>query len=261
MRCSIIVIGLFGVLPCQLRAQSNRITTHNTIGWYNYFGTFRLSNPVSIHTEFQWRRNKLITDWQQSLLRVGVNYQANPNILFRVGYAWAETFSYGEIPLNVYGKDFSEHRIFQMMQLTQKESRFTFSHRFMLEQRWLGRYSAPQLTREDAFVFLNRFRYMFKTQYSFKSNSRNSNSPYLALYDEILIGFGKNVSVNIFDQNRLGVLLGYRFSSWINIEAGYLNQIIQYGRQINGQPVFQYNQGVIINSNFTFDWRKKKSPK
>ena len=181
----------------------------------------------------------------------------NPNVLFRIGYAWVETFPYGEIPLNVYGKDFTEHRIFQMMQLTQKESRFTFSHRFMLEQRWLGKYSEPQLTREDVFVFVNRFRYLFKTQYALIPSSRKINSPYLALYDEILIGFGKNVSVNIFDQNRLGCILGYRISPRVNIEAGYLNQIIQYGRQITGQPVFQYNQGVIVNTNFSFDWRKK----
>lgn len=257
MRYFVNLLLLLGILTGQLSAQSNRIATYNTIGWYNYFGTIRLSNPVSLHTEYQWRRSNLITDWQQSLLRVGVNYQATPNILFRVGYAWAETFSYGEIPLNVYGKDFTEHRIFQMMQLVQKESRVTFSHRFMLEQRWLGKYSAPQLTREDAFVLLNRFRYMFKTQFSLVAPTRKSNSPYLALYDEILIGFGKNVSVNIFDQNRLGCILGYRFTPMFTIEAGYLNQIIQYSRQINGQSVFQYNQGVIINTNFTFDWRKK----
>jgi len=257
MRHIFIALGLLVSLPFQLRAQSNRISTHNTIGWYNYFGTFRLSNPVSLHTEYQWRRNNLITDWQQSLLRVGVNYQVNSNVLFRIGYAWIETFPYGEITLNVYGKDVTEHRIFQMMQLTQKESRFTFSHRFMLEQRWLGKYTEPQLTREDVFVFVNRFRYLFKTQYALIPSSRKTNSPYLALYDEILIGFGKNVSVNIFDQNRLGCILGYRLTPKVNIEAGYLNQIIQYGRQITGQPVFQYNQGVIVNTNFSFDWRKK----
>ncbi|MBU3744200.1 MAG: DUF2490 domain-containing protein, partial [Sediminibacterium sp.] len=82
MRCNFLLILLFGILPFKLLAQSNRINTHNTIGWYNYFGTFRLSNPISVHTEFQWRRNNLITDWQQSLLRVGINYQVNPTVLF-----------------------------------------------------------------------------------------------------------------------------------------------------------------------------------
>jgi len=251
------IVFLFSCCLCVYSLFGQKQIDDQIHGWAVYQGNHKLNSKFDLHTEYQWRRNNLITDWQQSLLRVGVNYQVNANVLFRVGYAWAETFSYGEIPLNVYGKDFTEHRIFQMMQLTQKESRFTFSHRFMLEQRWLGKYTESQLTREDVFVFVNRFRYLFKTQFALMPSSRNANSPYFALYDEILIGFGKNVSVNVFDQNRLGCLLGYRIAPRVNIEAGYLNQIIQYGRQINGQPIFQYNQGVIVNTNFSFDWRKK----
>ena len=46
-------------------------------------------------------------------------------------------------------------------------------------------------------VFLHRFRYQFKTQ--------NSITPkfYIAGADENFIGAGKNVGVNIFDQNRI----------------------------------------------------------
>jgi hypothetical protein len=56
-----------------------------------------------------------------------------------------------------------------------------------------------------------------------------------------MIGFGKNVAENIFDQNRIGILFGYRFSPKVRLEAGYLNQIVQLGREINNQNVFQYN--------------------
>ena len=72
--------------------QNNRLNTNNNIGWYNYFGTFKVSNKIGIHTEYQWRRNNFITDGQQSLLRVGVNYTLNPCVLFRVGYGWIETY-------------------------------------------------------------------------------------------------------------------------------------------------------------------------
>ncbi|MEY3631644.1 MAG: hypothetical protein RL408_1198, partial [Bacteroidota bacterium] len=45
-------------VSCQYSlAQNNRLTTSNTIGWYNYFGTFKLSEKTGIHTEYQWRRN------------------------------------------------------------------------------------------------------------------------------------------------------------------------------------------------------------
>ncbi|MDW8295445.1 MAG: DUF2490 domain-containing protein, partial [Raineya sp.] len=52
-----------------LFAQGGRINEYNTIGWYNYFGTFGLSKTWSIHTEYQWRRVDWVTAWQQSLLR------------------------------------------------------------------------------------------------------------------------------------------------------------------------------------------------
>lgn len=235
----------------------NRISDHNNIGWYAYNGTFKLDSKFSIHTEYQWRRNDYITTWQQSLLRLGFNYQANPNLQLRVGYAWAETFPYGEIPINGMGKDFTEHRIYEMATVTDKIGKIDLSHRFMLEQRWVGRYSAANLTSEDQYPFLNRARYMIRLQMPLKGNSIGDRTPYVAVYDELMIGFGKNVGENIFDQNRIGVLLGYKFNNLIRIEGGYLNQIVQLGREVEGKNVFQYNNGFIVSANFNFDFSKK----
>ena len=53
-----------------------------------------------------------------------------------------------------------------------------------------------------------------------KSKEIIDKTAYLAIYDEVFIGFGKNVNENIFDQNRVGILLGYRFNPSIRIEAG-----------------------------------------
>lgn len=142
----------------------NRISDHNNIGWYAYNGTFKLDSRFSIHTEYQWRRNDYITTWQQSLLRLGLNYQVNPNLQLRVGYAWAETFPYGEIPINGMEKDFTEHRIYEMATVTDKIGKIDLSHRFMLEQRWVGRYSTADLTSEDQYPFMNRARYMIRLQ-------------------------------------------------------------------------------------------------
>ena len=80
----------------------------------------------------------------------------------------------------------------------------------------------------------------------------------MRLYEEIFIGFGKNVNENIFDQNRIGILLGYRFNPIVRIEAGYLNRILQLGREVNNRNVFQQNNGIILNANFNIDLTKKK---
>ncbi|MDZ7605280.1 MAG: DUF2490 domain-containing protein [Cyclobacteriaceae bacterium] len=176
----------------------------------------------------------------------------------RLGYAWIETFPYGEEPINGMGKDFTEHRLFQMLTLTDKVSIVELSHRFMLEQRWVGRYTNVNLTKEDDYLFLNRIRYMFRLQIPLKGKEIIDKTPYFAVYDEIFIGFGKNVNENVFDQNRLGILFGYRFSPVLRIEAGYLNQILQLGREVDSRNVFQYNNGLIVNANFSVNLLKRK---
>ena len=140
-----------------------------------------------------------------------------------------------------------------MMQLSSKEGRFDFSHRFMLEQRFVGRYTSSNLEHEDEYPLLHRMRYMFRLQLPLKGKENKDNTPYLALYDEVFIGFGENVNANVFDQNRLGVLCGYNFNKKLRLEAGYLNQILQFGRQINNQNVFQYNHGLIVNLYMNID--------
>jgi hypothetical protein len=235
-------------------AQSTRITNHNSIGWVGYNGTFQLTEKLGIHTEYQWRRTHFIENWQQSLLRVGVNYKLSPEITARVGYAWAETFAYGNIPLNGFGKTFTEHRAYEMLQINTKVKPFDLSHRLMLEQRWVGRFTSAESGSEDEFVYTNRLRYMMRWQLPLKKTG--DRIPYLAVYDELFIGFGNNVGENIFDQNRLGILLGCPINKNFRIEGGYLNQIVQYGREIDGKNVFQNNNGFILTGIFNFDLRK-----
>ncbi len=257
MKYRILLFVIFSLVTQLALAQNTRLNHSNTVGWYNYFGTFKLSNKFGLHTEYQWRRNNVILEWQQSLLRIGLNYHLNPRVLFRAGYASIETFPYGEYPLNGLGRDFTEHRIYEMVQLSHKEGIVDLSHRFMLEQRWVGRYSTSNSINEDEFPLLNRFRYMVRLQVPLKGQEIKDKTPFIAFYDEIFIGFGENVNVNIFDQNRIGLLLGYRFNKTVRIEGGFLNQILQFGRQINGQDVFQNNSGLIVNANFNLDLRKQ----
>ncbi len=241
----------------QTIAQNTRLNDHNQIGWYNYFGTFKIANKYSIHSEYQLRRDNYISNKQQGLLRVGLSHQINPKLQLRLGYAWIETYPYGEYAINGLGKDFTEHRIFQMATLTDKISKFEISHRFMLEQRFVGRYTKPELTAEDEFLFLNRFRYMFRIQMPLNRTEIKNKTTYIAAYNEIFIGFGKNVNENVFDQNRIGLLLGHRFNNNFRIEGGYLNQTLQLGREINQRNVFQNNNGFIINTLLNFDFTKK----
>jgi len=228
-------------------AQQNRLKDNNNIGWYNIFTTTQLNSKWSIHAEFQFRRDEFIKNGQQNLFRTGINFQPDKSIIFRLGYANIETFSYGDYPINALGKQFTEHRIFEMVSLQNKFHAADLTHRFMLEQRFNGKYSNAALSKEDQYVFLNRLRYMFRANIPIGNPNSQGKMPYVGFYDEMFVGFGKNVGENIFDQNRLGVLLGYTFNEKVKLELGYLNQIVQLSREIDNKNVFQYNSGLLAN--------------
>lgn len=228
-------------------AQNTRIKDYNNIGWYAATGTFHFHKKWSAHLEYQWRREDFLSKWQQSLLRTGINYHVNSNLTVRAGYAWAETYNYGDYPLNAFGKTFTEHRLYQVATLTQRNGCIDLTHRFLLEQRWLPRYASAASVKPEEWLYLNRARYMLRLQRALKGKTLEDKEPYIAAYDEIFIGFGKNVNENIFDQNRIGLLLGYRFNSSFRIEGGYLNQTLQLGREVIGRNVFQHNNGFILS--------------
>jgi len=242
---------LFNFIAPDISAQGNRSSENNSIGWYAAFLTYNLDDKWSIHGEFQWRRSKLLVEAQQNLYRTGINYKIHPNVILRGGFAYIDTYPYGEIPIQSAGNIFPEYRTYQMAQVSNPLGQVTLTHRFMLEQRWLGIFSDPNLSKSDDQVYLNRARYMARLDIPLGSSSKEKNPPYLAIYDELLIGFGKNVNQNIFDQNRIGVLLGLKINDAIRSEIGFINQTVQFGRLINAREYIQYNNGLTWNTYIT----------
>jgi len=239
MRNTLIAVLLLA--PVCLSAQ-NRINEYNNIGWYAFFITPKISNKVSAHIEYQWRRTDWIKNWQQSLPRVGINYKINNNLTVQAGYAWIFTYPYGNTTLAALPVTFPEHRMYEQLTVSTPVGKTNLSHRLRLEQRWVGRYTNIASEKPDSWVYLNRVRYMPRLDVPVAKKT------YIAAYDEILIGFGKNVGENIFDQNRIALMAGYKFNPHLRIEAGYINQTLQLGREVNNKNVFQHNNGIVINT-------------
>lgn len=241
-----------------LMGQSVRIHDRNSIAWYCFNTSLRFNERLGLHAEYQFRRVNWGGNSQQGLFRTGLNYYLNSADFVRFGYAHIETFSYGNYPINPYGKSFTEHRFFQMYQNSHQIGVCTFSNRYMLEQRWIGSYSSVEKQREDVWNFLNRIRYLGKCQWRLIKFQRQDRELYGLLYDEIFLGFGKNVKQNVFDQNRLGVQLGFRFNRSSRLEAGFFHQILQLSRTVAGANVFQFNAGYMLNYFHNLDFRGKE---
>ena len=249
-----LILPLALVLFSQLSfSQEQRLADHNTIGWLAYTGTFKLKNKISLHTEYQWRRVNSLKNWQQGLLRTGVNFAIRKDVSINAGYAFAETFPYGDFPV---ATAFPEHRIFEQVIIKNPFGKMDISHRFTLEQRFVGKVVIQNGSKETDYTFLNRMRDRIRTELPLNKNKQEKNVWSIMLLDEIFIGWGENIGANIFDQNRLALLVGYKLNQKLKFEVGYLNQVLQQGKRVNDKPVFQYDNGFLIATHVTVDFVK-----
>tara|TARA_B110000977_G_C11044217_1_gene479969 strand:+ start:1262 stop:1909 length:648 start_codon:yes stop_codon:yes gene_type:complete len=178
----------------------------NLGNWFMYFGTHKLSEKYSLHYETQLRNYELVSNFNQLLPRVGLNYHIDKNTSLTAGYAFIPTqnvFDQG------WGEEMvAENRIWEQFILKNVVNRMKIRHRYRLEQRWV------KLGEET--TYKNRARYMLSVKLPI---SKNEDSPlFISLYDEIFL----NISDNPFDQNRLFAALGYQFNKQMNFQVGYL---------------------------------------
>jgi long-subunit fatty acid transport protein len=168
-----------------------------------YFGTNKVSEKLSIHSEAQYRTYEFVSNFNQLLLRTGVNYQISDNATVTLGYGYISTDpTFSEFDSE---KKIIEHRIFQQFSLRNTVGKFIFSHRYRIEQRFIDVPLAGSLTE-------HRGRYLLRITYPLNDDW------FLTVYDEVFINFQEP----IFGQNRLYGAVGYKFNKDVSVQFGYL---------------------------------------
>ncbi|WP_158973556.1 DUF2490 domain-containing protein [Cellulophaga sp. L1A9] len=170
--------------------------------WYMYFGTNKVSDKLSIHTEAQFRYYETTSNFNQLLLRTGLNYHINPEAIATLGYGYITTDgSFDELPNEENSK---EHRIFEQFILKNKVGEFHFEHRYRLEQRFL-----ESVGETDT---------QHRARYRLQVTLPLTDIFFLNVYDEIFI----NLQDDAFGQNRLYGALGVNVTENLAVQAGYL---------------------------------------
>nr|WP_299174140.1 DUF2490 domain-containing protein [uncultured Allomuricauda sp.] len=170
--------------------------------WYMYFGTNKVAERFSIHTEAQFRFYETTSNFNQLLLRTGLNYHINPNTIATGGYGYISTdTSFLEFPGETNTK---EHRIFQQFILKNKVWEFLFEHRYRLEQRFLD--------------FGDNTDTQHRARYRIQVTLPLTDTFFLNFYDELFI----NLQDNLFGQNRLYAALGVHITNNSSVQFGYL---------------------------------------
>lgn len=203
--------------------------------WYMYFGMNRISERFSIHTEAQFRYYETSGNFNQLLLRTGLNYHINPDAILTGGYAYIKTdpnFSdyrviFGDILTN--DLRINEHRIFQQFILKNKVWEFLFEHRYRLEQRFItvGEEIDPEFERRTD----HRARYRLQVTLPL------TNTFFLNFYDELFI----NLQDNLFGQNRLYGAVGVHITENSSLQLGWLRNQFSNAVYDRFQIGFFYN--------------------
>ncbi len=218
------IIFALAQLSSPLLAQQNI-----TGNWLMYFGTNRISDDFSIHSEIQYRNHTVEpVNIEQLLIRTGLNYHLAKHAILTAGYGYIASHDF-ESPQKV--AESIEHRIFQQVILINKVSRLKIEHRYRLEQRWVnGDYK-------------NRVRYRMMAFLPLNNPTISPGTFFLGVYDEIFV----NTKQTFFDRNRLYAALGYQFSKTTQAQVGYLRQ------RVNDFGKDYLQVGVVFNP----DFRKK----
>lgn len=170
--------------------------------WYMYFGTNKVSEKFSIHTEAQARYYETASNFNQLLLRTGLNYHIDPTAIATIGYGYIDTDnSFGEVPGEINS---IEHRIFEQFILKNKVWEFLFEHRYRLEQRFLD--------FGDATDTQHRARYRLQMTLPL------TDTFFLNFYDELFI----NLQDDLFGQNRLYAAIGVNVTENSSVQLGYM---------------------------------------
>jgi hypothetical protein len=220
--------------------------------WVIYTGNHKITNKLGIHTEYQWRRSDVFKNWQQSLTRIGIDYNVSPNFSATAGYGWIVTFPYGDQPVS---REFQEHRIWEQVNLKNKFGRFEFQHRYRFEQRFIENWvkdNDGNFIKSDN-LFRQRIRYRAMVLFPLSRVELTDNTLFMNVNVEPFIGFGKGIGKNILDQNRFIAALGWRFNKDFNIQLGYLNQFVVKPDGVR----MERNHTLWLSTTMNFDLTKK----
>lgn len=219
-------------IPVALPAQSPRETRENFNAWGTLFGDVQLTPRWFLDYELSLRRSGPVREWQTILPRLSARYRINDHVQLSWGGALPESWPYGKLPVAFR---FPERRMWEQLLLSHDAGRVALSHRYRLEQRWLGRVALEDGDeRVQDWTRSNRFRYRAGAVVPLQGRTTEDGEFYANVNGELFISWGANVAGNVFDQYRLIAALGYRHSRRLRLEAGYLEHLVQRpnGRQL-----------------------------
>ena len=195
---------------------AQRTVTHQNQIWMGYMTNIQLNSKYSL-----WNDVHLVPTGF-FLLRTGLTrHIANMNVT--IGYG------YGRLPVSATNTSLNrvEHRPWgQIQQSFSLPKHFSIIGRFRYDARFRQNIKNDEPT--NTWSFINRVRVMATVRKHLTSNETNIGRPFISVSDEILLNYGKHVTYNRFDQNRISLMIGTQYKNF-QFQVGYMNRYVKTG--------------------------------
>jgi len=240
-RLKLILTGILFVSGFVAFAQKQ--ITHQPLIWYAYLQNLKISDRITLQTDIQERHFIKPLRQSQFVIRptLKINIKNNWDIGVGACYFITNTDPTADFELNL--GEFRPH-----IEANQRQAFkiITTSHRFRLESRFFQNMDGISAARGLNFNSM-RFRYQFGIDILLNKPKAEKHTLKLRILDEFMLNFGKKITNNIFDQNRINVILHYAPIKAIAFEAGYINWFQQRpsGNNFFNRNIFRI--GIINN--------------
>ena len=204
-----------------------QVKTENHV-WLAFISSYEFNKKWSLLTDVHARYSLSSSQPGFLFARISPEYKFKSGLRLAAGYA--NLLSAPVSPgLNTWA---DEHRIFQQLIYPSSIGIISLLHRIRNEQRWRQIIDTKNDEWTGEYAFTNRVRYLLSLNIPINHSEKH---PSIILADEILVHFGKSITYNTFDQNR--IFLGYRqnISKKLAFDVGYMRIFQQK------QSGFQYD--------------------
>ncbi len=212
---------------------ANAQQTRNS-GWGMSMNTFKLNEKFTFFFDAQLRSNDNWIQAETFIFRPAIGYALNKKTTISLGYAWVTNWRAlpyidpADEQLTIRD-GVTDNRVWQQLVLNKTYGNSVLQHRLRLEERMLG-----ALTTNGQQIFKNnpkfnaRFRYFTRWIKPISTSSSFQRGIYAALQNEFFFNTigAQHANNKLFDQSRTYAGLGYRLAKEIDVEFGYMLQVV-----------------------------------
>ncbi len=221
----LLALTVAGGLPLREAAAQRREVRSSGHAKLIVSGNTAISRRLAIQYDVQAVRAEMGRTPQQLEMQVGVQRSLGSSAELATGGTYVHNTPYGPFAARFPSP---ERRLWEQITTDQRAGRVALTHRYRVEQRWLGQSiaDADGHVVTSGWTFVNRFRYQLRGTLPLAKRAPGHPAPFAAASEEAFVSFGRNASTNLFDQNRGYVGGGMRWPGGSRVELGYLNQLI-----------------------------------